>query len=170
MRKRYIEWPAGVKFVQHGGIWFYDTHRDTKAWMTRTEATWLKFKHELDKSVHENYEKSDNLAIDVGANVGLWSLLLRDSYVNIMAFEPYPPALACLGMNLKWFNDVEIHPYGLSHVEHSIDLVLNSGGSAFCHSIPGSHATAKRLDDHELDGVGLIKIDTDGTEGDVLVG
>ena len=47
------------------------------------------------------YVTDFNLAIDVGANVGLWAKPLTQKFKNVIAFEPMQQVLECLKLNVK---------------------------------------------------------------------
>jgi FkbM family methyltransferase len=117
--------------------------------------------------------------VDVGANLGFFSLmvapLLRPGG-RILALEPSPRTFAKLGRT------IERNRLG------DVVTALNSGcaaapGSATLHQVSASSGNATilaegdgeaihlvRLDDLELSGVGLVKIDTEGYESEVLKG
>ena len=47
------------------------------------------------------YVTDFNIAIDVGANVGLWSKPLTKKFNRVIAFEPMPQVLECLEKNVQ---------------------------------------------------------------------
>lgn len=66
-----------------------------------------------------------DVVFDVGANIGLFSLLVNkrlDSDVSIYAFEPIPAIFEILKLNAQRFNSVrlQVFPYGLSQETKSV--------------------------------------------------
>lgn len=120
-----------------------------------------------------------DLFVDVGANIGLYSLLAARAVGpggTVIAFEPHPVAAARLRENaaLNGFENVEIHETaagaatGQTHITEGLDTVN--------HVVPegGVGTVAVRLE--SLDGVvgsrpaALVKIDAEGFEPEVLRG
>jgi FkbM family methyltransferase len=58
--------------------------------------------------------KSRRLAIDVGANAGLWSRILAKYFYQVAAIEPMPENVECLRYNLEHCQNVEIFPVAVS--------------------------------------------------------
>lgn len=121
---------------------------------------------------------------DIGANKGLFSLLLADSYKNIYAFEPYQANIALFSAALKenGLGNVEILPFALGEAEAVTKFYLPPGGNFGIGSFVEGHVEnpAETLQMTILRGdavfrereirPGLIKIDTEGFEWPVLRG
>lgn len=118
-------------------------------------------------------------AIDVGANVGCYSLFMRKYVKRVFAFEPIP-----------WMADKLVRKFGESVTVRQVAL-SSSTGTAQLHipSVNGRPVTARstlsrmshaagadilvrtaRLDDFYNGQVGFIKIDVEGHEEAVLDG
>jgi FkbM family methyltransferase len=121
--------------------------------------------------------------VDVGANIGYYACLARSMGRHVIAIEPLPQNLNHLYFNLRanrW-NDVEVHPVGLSD---RVGLATLYGASMTGASlIPGWAGSWKRIRrtiplstlDIVLGGrfegePMLIKIDVEGVEHAVLEG
>ena len=129
---------------------------------------------------------SKSTAIDVGANIGNHSLYLSRYFRKVIAFEPNPTALSVLKCNVELSegSNVEVVPVGLSDQSGSFpfsqDDSGNLGGSGFLYA-GVSHPSREKLcrvevgDDYigpeRLEGpIGLIKLDTEGSEFRALKG
>lgn len=150
---------------------------------------WLKFlllskNHNLEPElwlVPRLLEKG-GLAIDIGANAGIWSLQLARFTKHVHAFEPNPICLRQLARVLPpW---VTVHGYALSDrigtaalrfdpdntgvgtIEPANQLQDNSG----IEHVDLIEVKVTRLDTFDFAGVALIKIDVEGHEESVLRG
>ncbi len=119
--------------------------------------------------------------IDVGANIGLSTILLARLAKRVVAYEPSPPNLAFLRRNLELngITNVEVRAAAVSsepgtlrfHVaqfgagSHVVASGHVSGGT-----IPAVDVPAVMLDDEALPPIAFIKIDAEGHEPDVLAG
>lgn len=119
--------------------------------------------------------------IDVGANIGLSTILLSRMTERVIAFEPSPPNVAFQRRNLKrnGITNVEVHAAAVSdrpgtlrfHVaqfgagSHVVAAGHVSGGA-----VPTVDVPAITLDETELPPVAFIKIDAEGHDPDVLAG
>lgn len=69
--------------------------------------------------------KDGDVVLDVGANIGLFSLYLAQKYphASIHAFEPTPPIHACAHKNLAAYPQVKLHALGLAEAEKQLDIL-----------------------------------------------
>lgn len=120
------------------------------------------------------------LAVDVGANKGVYAHLLANLASHVHAFEPNPKAYRWLTRALP--SNVTPHPLALSNTDGSADLYLPRRGKGFSNQL-GSlsdmksktpHATVsvetRTLESCAFSNVGFIKIDVEGFEMQVLEG
>lgn len=159
---------------QHHGWWFPDeeTH----------------FPRMLDKSVNKGlppvYQeiarrrsialtKNRRLAIDIGANVGLWSKDLCDNFQRVMAFEPVSKFRDCLIKNVK-NNNLEVQDIALGNEETWGTMNITPDNTGHSHIDPTSlgqgDTRIRKLDNLALDIVDYIKVDCEGYEYKVLLG
>lgn len=64
----------------------------------------------------------DAVILDVGANIGLFTLHIKNRYPNsrVFAFEPSPHAYAVLYRNMQIYRDsVQVYPYAISSQSHT---------------------------------------------------
>ena len=119
--------------------------------------------------------------VDVGANIGLSTILLARSAQRVIAFEPSPTNLGYLRRNLA--------SNGIANVEVVAAAVSDRPGTLRFHearfgagshvvaeghvqggAIPAINVPAVTLDDALISPVSFIKIDAEGHEPDVLAG
>jgi len=120
--------------------------------------------------------RRSKVCVDVGANIGLWTLHLAKQGFKVHAFEPDPRTYRILKKNVEKY-DVSVYPCAVG--EHNYEAKLN------IHYHPGHNSIIQKnvdysgrkitvqvrtLDSFTLDNVGLIKIDTEGYEIPVLEG
>jgi FkbM family methyltransferase len=114
-----------------------------------------------------------NLAIDVGANVGLWAKHLAEKFNEIYAFEPISEVYECLEKNVSGQN-VVLNNFALGNTNSTIELVYDSENTGASYvddnSIGKGTIDIKRMDDLGLPKFGLLKIDCERYELEVLKG
>ncbi len=124
---------------------------------------------------------SGNVAIDIGAHIGSYTLPLARTFEKVIAFEPNPYNRYILNLNVKLnkLGNVRVEPVALSNRTGVVRLYLQSdqGGTS---SLNESHygfrydktvwVNVLRLDDFKFQNVGFVKIDVEGEELRVLKG
>jgi FkbM family methyltransferase len=116
--------------------------------------------------------KSRRLAIDVGANAGLWSRILAKYFYQVAAIEPMPENIECLKYNLEHCQNVEIFPVAVS--SHfgilSLKYVKNISTALVCNpEDEGSMSLpCQSLDDFGFKNVDFIKVDVEGYENNII--
>ena len=134
-------------------------------------------------AVFFNLLKLTNTFLDVGANIGIYTLIgcLTNPSMNVYAFEPNPTIFDCLKEN------VEINK--LNNVQLNCSAITNYDGNITLHLVPGASASTRQgfkkateaisvpaltLDTfitmNNIQKVDLIKMDTEATEPQVLEG
>ena len=118
--------------------------------------------------------------IDVGAHIGTWTQHLAQKCKGVHAFEPQRSSFERLreGVRLAEIPNVTCHDVALgARGELDLHLVSNDGGgSTLRHrsELPPvmsiERVKVAQLDDFTFENVGLIKIDVEGYELDVLRG
>lgn len=124
----------------------------------------------------------DSIFIDIGANIGTYSLALAPSFKEVLAFEPHPIVSKVLELNkeIKNFNNIHICKYGLSDMDTETSLyepMKNAGGSSLEHRSSGASYTVKvkhvSVAINSLkkgNKIAFIKIDVEGHELKVMQG
>ena len=112
-----------------------------------------------------------SLCIDVGANVGLWAKPLTERFDAVIAFEPMEQVYECLEINTKGL-PVEINRFALSNVNGTVSMVYDSinTGNSYIEKEGTCDITIKRMDDLDLPKFGLLKLDCERHELEVLQG
>lgn len=121
-----------------------------------------------------------NLAIDIGANVGLHSIRFAEFFDKVISFEPSITNFECLQENTKTFLNIDIIKKGIGSKEESLELILpdnclNCGAYSFVDFNNYTDNISKEtVDVITLDSLNLspdlIKVDTQGFEKEVLKG
>ena len=130
-------------------------------------------------------EKPGCVFIDIGANVGVHSLFMSNFCSQVHSFEPYQKVRERLihNMQLNQINNIIVHDIGLGSKDEYLDFFVPIGA----HQGEGSFLSEHRGDSKligklkvvngdsyisrlQLNNIGLIKIDVEGFEKDVLIG
>lgn len=116
--------------------------------------------------------KNKRLALDIGANVGLWSRDLVKHFDQVIAFEPVAMFRDCLQKNVPASNII-IESVALGDTEGQVNMIITEGNTGHTHVDPNSkNGDTKiiKLDSLNLQNVDYIKIDCEGFEYRVLQG
>ena len=162
-------------------IWVPDDD-DWHAW----GANWEKI--EFDEIMNHHITKWD-VALDIGAHVGIWSMRLAEKFKRVYAFEPVPKHIECWKQNMQnftnehseWENVSTLNTVALGHENGTNTMIVpnttNTGRATFVeklfidkHNFPKIQVETKTLDSYEFDQVDFIKIDVEGFEINVLRG
>jgi FkbM family methyltransferase len=149
-------------------------------WYWRALMTYLKLNGTLEAefSLLKDLVGSGRRALDIGANVGLYSYELSKLCKTVEAFEPQPWAYNRL-KNYQ-IKNINCHNVGLSDIEGHLDLsipIINGkeiDGLASFRCLPGENniisVPVRRVDDYNFSDVSFIKIDVEGYEIEVIKG
>jgi FkbM family methyltransferase len=120
------------------------------------------------------YVKKHNVALDIGAHIGIWSVALSKVFNQVHAFEVNPDTTPCLNLNIESRNikNVLVHPFGLGESNYGIQLIPTQNKSMATFVIPESigNIPIKSLDSLNIKNIDLIKMDVEGYESFVLLG
>lgn len=114
------------------------------------------------------------LALDIGANVGLWTRDMAKQFERVIAYEPVADFRECLQKNVNMEN-VAIRDYALGNENTTIDMVITPDNTGHSHVDTDTIGQGKiqmyRLDDLESKiKIDYIKIDCEGYEHTILLG
>jgi FkbM family methyltransferase len=164
---------------QWKGIWFHDDEEHVIEWMGKVNnvvngrPTYQYNKYQAALNIVKNRKR----AIDVGGNMGLWSMNMVNDFANVEAFEPVQKYCEVFVKNAPRAN---LHRVALGDRADTITMVRvtpNSVGDTRpwvegdpLESVVQMDAPMVTLDSFEFEDVGLIKIDCEGYELNVLRG
>ncbi len=137
-------------------------------------------KGELELTILSDLVDPRRMALDVGANRGVYSYFLSRLCPRVVAFEPNPKMLVTLRKNAA--RNVTVEAVALSDKSARAELNIprsSHGYSNQCATLNTRNSDqrygtvevqSKRLDEYSFDDVGFIKIDVEGHELAVLEG
>jgi len=119
------------------------------------------------------FVKQRRVALDIGANVGLWSRDLCENFETVVAFEPVELFRQCLQRNVIREN-LRIEPMALGDQETQVNMIITQDNMGHTHVDPASFGVGnipvRRLDNLDLAIVDYIKIDCEGFEYKIIQG
>lgn len=140
------------------------------------------YQQEALEKAYEQIRQVSNfeMAIDVGANVGLHSLRFSQKFKNVISFEPSSINFECLTENTKNYNNIKTFKSALGREQGQLELRLpsnsgNYGAFSFKDFAKSKEELIKEvvpvveLDQFML-APSFIKIDTQGYEVEVIEG
>jgi len=166
------------------GVWFPESDTHFKLGMIDEQGNYQK--DIFDTAI--SYVKEPKIFYDIGAHVGLWSLMAhRAGFKKIEAYEPNLKTYECLEKNLD-NKDIKrfLWAHGVSEELRFVEIVevdINNSGAVTIKKLPrkeGSGPFVKPINnkhlhwDIELYDIKphecLVKIDTEGMEADCVLG
>lgn len=118
------------------------------------------------------YIKNKRVAIDIGANVGLWSKPLAAVFDQVYAFEPVKIFVDCLKKNI--LKNTKIFEVALGNEVSNIDMIIteeNMGQTHVNFNTKGKGSIPMTmLDAYNFTDVDYIKVDCEGFEYPILMG
>jgi FkbM family methyltransferase len=111
--------------------------------------------------------------VDVGANVGIWSLPMKSHFKNVISYEPSKQNIECIKANIP--NGIELREKAVADFNGEAKFHQagkNCGDGKLCREgVKSTYVVpVVKLDDENLQNVDMVKIDTQGWELDVLKG
>ncbi|MFA7301546.1 MAG: FkbM family methyltransferase [Candidatus Shapirobacteria bacterium] len=118
-----------------------------------------------------NVNKS-SVVIDVGANIGYYTLLLATVCKKVYAFEPDKTCFEILEKNIREnnLNNVVLFNSAVGDKNEKVGIILDDNNFGNSRVGKGKNVDCIRLDDVIKEKVDLIKIDTQGWEPKVILG
>jgi FkbM family methyltransferase len=116
-------------------------------------------------------------AIDGGAHVGTWSLIMAGRFAEVVAFEPSPDTFECLQFNVaqRALANVRCVQAALGAAPGFVSMALDKDNEARANTgarftRPGGTIPVVTIDSLKLADVGFIKLDIEGSEPAALEG
>lgn len=167
---------------QWRGWTFPDTEDHLIGWMARAadvrrgRPTYQARKY--DSALAHCSPRRRRLAVDVGANIGLWSWLMAWDFAELLAFEPVPAYAACWRQNVAGHAHARLEELALGEAAGTARMVCTTPDSCGDTtvdvgqggSVVGVDVPIRTLDSYELQHVDLIKCDNEGYEVFVMRG
>jgi FkbM family methyltransferase len=147
--------------------------------LTRRYAEWLLNGGEEEAALLPSLCDRRLVSVDIGANLGGYTWLLRRFSKSVIAFEPNPDLAARLTRLMRVAPSVTVHNCALSDSDGTVVLrIPDDHGRSTLEAANTLHGRetrevpvpARRLDGIVLGRVGFIKIDVEGHELAVLRG
>ena len=140
-----------------------------------------------------------DVALDIGAHVGIWSMRLAQNFKRVIAFEPVPKHIECWKRNMsnfiseqsEWGNISTLETVALGHENGTATMKVpnttNTGMASLVYEIfnqrtgarwvqpgwdnfPEIQVETRTLDSYEFDQLDFMKIDVEWFEYRVIEG
>jgi FkbM family methyltransferase len=125
--------------------------------------------------VKTNVKKND-IVVDIGANIGYYTLLMAKNHASVFSYEPEPHNFDLLKKNVilnNFSSNTQLHNKAVSNFFGTSKLIL-SDYSTGQHRLDNNRFGTKSIDVEvikiEFDKLDFAKIDVEGTELNVLRG
>ena len=119
------------------------------------------------------YCKDRDVALDIGANVGLWTRDLCQYFQRVIAVEPVADFRDCLVKNVPTSN-LKIYDCALGAENSMIDMIITPKNTGHSHVDANSFGQGKiqmnTLDSMNLPPTNYIKLDCEGYEYNIILG
>lgn len=160
---------------QHQGIWLPDHEKHMVEWMNSSgQIVNGKGTYQYKKWLAcLPWIKEFDVAVDVGAHVGFWSMHMAEKFGQVHAFEPVAEFRACWDENLLGYSNAVVWCCGLGATPGRARMIIDptdTGGTHIDAATDGGDIEIKTLDGSELDACDFIKVDCEGMELPVLQG
>ncbi len=166
------------------------------------EDDWYRWGADYEQGEYDNIIKhipNFDVALDVGAHVGIWTRRLAQKFKTVVAFEPVPKHQECWKKNMgnfvkenpDWGNYTTLHNVALGHENGTATMKVpdttNTGMASLVHEIynvrtqerwvqpgwekfPEIQVKTRTLDSYEFEKIDFMKIDVEWFELRVLQG
>lgn len=151
----------------------YDSKFATEIFIKRNKLDWGS------EIIFHQFFDSEKDFIDVGANIGYYTLLAAPLSNQVYAFEPDPRVIVTLEKNISQFQNCQIVKEALYSESGNMELTLYSDpefNSLTRQSFQANSLTVKvntldnLMSDHPSLNVSGIKIDAEGADFEILLG
>lgn len=115
--------------------------------------------------------KNWDVAVDIGAHVGLWSREFTEKFGHVFAFEPVAEHRDCYVKNMTKDN-YTLYPYALGENEGSVKMQEEEHSTGGTHVAPGIQGDIpmRTLDSFAIPKIDFMKLDCEAYEIYVLMG
>ena len=150
-----------MKCVQ--GVWLPDEEEEITKFLNAEQIDGVGVYQYNKLKAALSFVQSWDVAVDIGAHCGLWSMQLLKKFKTVHAFEPIERHRDCLVRNAP---AAHIYAVALGQKEAVVKLQKGVKSTGDTQIAPDGEYTAqlKTLDSFNLENVGFIKIDAEGYE------
>ena len=157
---------------------YFHLDRDAASWIYKNDVT----ERPLIYWAIDNFASKDKNFVDIGAHLGIYSWTFAKYSNHVYSFECNPKTFCYLAANIALHdvtNNVTLFNNALGNKEDTLDYIIrnNEGGENGFIIKNEDDSKCKRklikiskLDSFNLTNIGLIKIDVEGFEKEVLEG
>lgn len=160
---------------QIAGIWLPDTDTHMESHLLNGPMVDGKGTYQFRKydKARESVKRFGH-AVDIGAQIGLWSRVMALDFARVTAFEPMPFHIECFEKNVTSEN-VTLHRTALADRECDLMFCTSPEVTGNTHVAskgekPGTMVHARTLDNFGLTDIDFLKIDVEGFEHTILKG
>ena len=150
--------------------------KQKEVWISEQD-NWKVWGKNFEKREYDKLKLSGNLAIDIGAHVGIWSQRLSKDFQNVICFEPLYKHIECHKKNCEELNNIRLITCALSDIESNVLMTTKDTNSGMSTLRPAKFKNkrvvpvdTKTLDSFNFPKMDFIKIDVEGWEKQVLFG
>lgn len=117
------------------------------------------------------YVKNWDVAVDIGAHVGLWSREFTEKFGHVIAFEPVQEHRDCYVKNVPKEN-YTLHPVALGEKDGTVRMKTSAHSTGGTHVDPelSGDIPMRTLDSFEIPKIDFMKLDCEAYEIYVLRG
>ncbi|TIX68423.1 MAG: FkbM family methyltransferase [Mesorhizobium sp.] len=157
------------------GIWLPKTDTHMESHLVRDPLVDGKGTYQFRKyDKARSHVKRFGHAVDIGAQIGLWSRVLALDFEHVTSFEPLPLHHACFERNVTSQN-VTLHRTALADKASDVTICTPAATTGNSHvagpgETSGQVVEARTLDSFGLTGIDFLKIDVEGFEYFILKG
>ena len=142
-----------------------------------TQDNWKGWSSNFEKAEYNKLNLGGNLAIDIGAHVGIWSRRLSKNFSEVICFEPLSKHIECHKMNCEKLDNVTLFECALSDRETESVMTTKDNNSGMSSLHPSNFRNkseevvqTKTIDSFDFPKMDFMKIDVEGWEEQVILG
>lgn len=169
----WVDAPDGLAFRYLSSFWLYVEQDDQAFTPHGVDGFWEAW---ITAWVSQKFD-SHGLFLDVGANVGYYTLMAAKHGMTVISFEPNPRVADMLRASLRLNreeNSVFVDNHALGDSLGVTNLIIpdrHSGGAHISDTEPGVEVTVLPLDSYRFSGEEiLMKVDAEGAEPEIWAG
>lgn len=120
-----------------------------------------------------DFVENTGVALDIGANVGLWTRDLCQYFSRVIAVEPVAEFRECLTRNVTAIN-LEVLAIALGAEDTQVNMIVTAENTGHTHvdtaTVGQGNIPMRRLDSLNMPTLDYVKIDCEGYENFILDG